>query len=128
MRYVLAAAALACAGPAFATGGILCRPVQGKGPALHLVIGHGVTPSLVSVRMTDGLSYNSGRERMGSQGLAVARSWIDETRLWLDLADPAVTRFEGRLRATFQPKQRGRPAVGTFARNGRTYEVRCVEA
>ena len=128
MRLAIAAAALACAGPALATGGIQCRPVQGKGPTLHLVIGHGVTPSLVSVRMTDGLSYNSGNERMGSRGLAIARSWLDEQRLWLDLADPNLTRFEGRLRATFQPKLRGRPAVGTFVRNGRTYNVRCVEA
>ncbi len=127
MRLAFAAAALLCATPAFATGGIDCRPVRGAGPTLHLVIGHAVAPSLVSVRMTDGLAYNSGNERMGSRGLAVARSWLDERILWVDLADPGLTRFEGRLRATFQPKLRGRPAVGTFVRNGRTYEVRCVE-
>ena len=78
--------------------------------------------------MIDGLSYNGGSERMGSRGLAIARSWLDESRLWLDLADPDLTRFEGRLRATFQPRLRGRPALGTFVRNGRTYTVRCVEA
>lgn len=128
MRYAIAAAALACAAPAFATGSLQCRPVSGKGPILHLVIGHAVTPSIVSVRMTDGLSYNSGNERMGSHGLSIARSWLDETRLWLDLADPEMMRIEGRLRATFQPKLRGRPALGTFVRNGRTYTVRCVEA
>lgn len=128
MRLAFAAAALACASPALATGGIDCRPVRGGGPTLHLVIGHGVTPALVSVRMTDGLSYNSGSERMGSRGLAIARSWLDDRFLWVDLADPNLTRFEGRLRATFQPKLRGRPAVGTFVRNGRTYNVRCVEA
>ena len=127
MRLAFAAAALACASPAFATGGIDCRPTAGRGPTLHLVIGHGVVPSLVSVRMTDGLSYNRGHERMGSRGLAIARSWIDERLLWLDLADPNLTRFEGRLRATFQPKLRGNPAVGTFVRNGRTYPMRCVE-
>ena len=129
MRLVFAAAAaLVCAGPAFATGGMDCRPVRGRGPALHLVVGHAVAPALVSVRMTDGLSYNSGDERMGSRGLAIARSWLDDRRLWLDLADPNLTRFEGRLRAAFQPKLRGRPAVGTFVRNGRTYQMRCVEA
>jgi hypothetical protein len=121
MRYVLAAAALACAGPALATAGIQCRPAQGKGPTLHLVIGHGVTPSLVSVRMTDGLSYNSGNERMGSRGLAIARSWLDDRLLWVDLADPEMTRFEGSLRATFQPSRRGRPAGHRNLRLGRPH-------
>lgn len=128
MRYVLAAAALACSGPALATGGLECRPIRGPGPTLHLVIGHAVAPALVSVRMTDGLSYSSGDERMGSRGLAIARSWLDDRLIWVDLADPNLTRFEGRLRAAFQPRLRGRPAVGTFVRNGRTYRVRCVEA
>ena len=128
MRLAIGAAFLACASPAFATAGIDCRPISGSGPILHLVIGHGVTPALVSVRMTDGLSYNSGRERMGSRGLAIARSWLDDRLLSLDLADPDLTRFEGRLRVTFQPALRGRPATGTFVRNGRTWRVRCVEA
>jgi hypothetical protein len=128
MRLVFAAAALVCATPAIATGGIDCRPVRGRGPTLHLIVGHGVAPAVVSVRMTDGLSYNSGGERMGSRGLAIARSWLDDRRLWLDLADPNLMRFEGRLRAAFQPKLRGRPALGTFVRNGRTYQMRCVEA
>jgi hypothetical protein len=127
MRLAVAAAALFWAGPALATGGIDCRPVRGSGPTLHLVIGHAVVPALVSVRMTDGHSYNSGDERMGSRGLAIARAWLDDRRLWLDLADPALTRFEGRLRAVFQPRLRGRPAVGTFVRGGRTYAMRCVE-
>jgi hypothetical protein len=128
MRLALAAALLACSSPAFATGGFDCRPIQGTGPRLHLVVGHAVAPALVSVRMTDGLSHISGTERMGSRGLAIARSWLDERLLWVDLADPNLTRFEGRLRAAFQPKLRGRPAVGTFVRNGRTWRVRCVEA
>jgi hypothetical protein len=129
MRYSAIAALLllAAATPAQATGGIDCRPVSGRGPTLHLVIGHGVAPALVSVRMTDGLSFNSGPERMGSNGLTVVQSWMDRQVLWLDLADPNVTRFEGRLRATFQPRLRGRPAIGTFVRNGRTYRMRCVE-
>ena len=128
MRFVLAVFALAWAGPAFATSGLECRPEPGNGPTLHLVIGHAVAPSVVSVRMNDGLSYNSGNERMGSGGLAIVRSWLDEQRVWLDLADPALTRFEGRLRATFQPRLRGRPALGTFVRGGRTWRIRCVEA
>lgn len=74
MRLPLAAAALACSSPAFATSGLECRPIQGAGPRLHLVIGNSVAPALVSVRMTDGLSYDSGDERMGRQGLAIARS------------------------------------------------------
>jgi hypothetical protein len=128
MRYAFAAIALACSSPAFATGGLECRPIQGAGPTLHLVIGHAVAPALVSVRMTDGPSYDSGDERMGSKAFAIARSWLDDRLLWVDLADPDLTRFEGRLRATFQPKLRGGAAVGTFVRNGRIWRVRCIEA
>ena len=72
------------------------------------------------------VAYNSGAERMGGRGLAIAQAWIDERLLWVDLADPNLERFEGRLRATFQP--RSGIATGTFDRAGRTYRMRCEEA
>jgi hypothetical protein len=60
--------------------------------------------------------------------MTVAQSWIDQRYLWVDLVDSNATRYEARLRAVFQPRLRGRPALGTLVRGGRTYRVRCVEA
>ena len=115
MRLALPVALTAVLLPAaaFATTGLQCRPV-GAGPALDLVIGHGAGPAIVSARL-------EGRSA------TVAQSWIDGRTLWLDLTDAAATRYEARLRAVFQPRLRGRPAVGTVERAGRTYRVRCLE-
>jgi hypothetical protein len=107
--------AAAAAGPALATSGLQCRPTSGSGPVLDLIVGHGAGPSLVAARL-------------GGKPMAVAQSWIDARYLWLDLADANASRYEAKLRAVFQPKLRGRPALGTLVRGGRTYRVRCVEA
>ena len=80
----------------------------------------------LSVTMREGnraVSTGSGARRLG-----LGQTWIDGQRLWLDLLDSGATRFEGKLRATFNPKLRGRPAIGTFVRGGKTYRVRCIEA
>ena len=108
-------AAAVAAAPAFATSGLQCRPVSGRGPVLDLVVGHGTGPALVAARL-DG------------NPAAIAQSWIDGRYLWLDLVDSAATRYEAKLRAVFQPRLRGRPALGTLVRGGRSYKVRCVES
>ncbi len=132
MRIAVAAIGLlllAAPGTARATGGMECRPVSGTGPVLRLVIGHGTAPAILSAQLTDGRTLRSiGNVRNGTGGLAIGQGWIDQRHLWLDLLDPNFSRYEGQLRATFQPRQRGRPAVGTFVREGRTYRMRCVEA
>lgn len=131
MRYYFVLAALAASLPAsaLATSGYRCAPVSGRGPVLHLVIGHGVAPQIVAARLDD------GSRRFETQGageapptLALMQGWIDDQRLWLDLADANAQEWQGRLRATFQPRLRGRPAIGTFTRSGRTHRVRCVES
>ena len=111
--FAIAAAALA--GPALATSGLQCRPTSGSGPALDLVVGHGAGPVLVQARLA-------------GEPMAVAQSWIDARYLWLDLVDADASRYEAKLRAVFQPRLRGRPALGTLERGGRTYRVRCVES
>lgn len=129
MRFALHAAAVLGLGlstPALATGGLLCRPVAGEGPTLSLVIGHGAGPGIVGANLSE-----SGRVRstLGDRApLRIGQGWIDPQRVWLDLTDGPAMRYEARLRATFQPRLRGRPALGTLSRNGRTYRVRCVEA
>lgn len=128
MRIALAAACLllATATPAMATGGFECRPVSGAGPVVHVGIGHAISTRPFLVTLTE------GRQSLSTSGdrpsLSLGQSWFDERYLWLDLTDTSVTRFEAKLRATFQPRLRGRPAIGTLVRNGRTYRVRCVEA
>jgi hypothetical protein len=37
-------------------------------------------------------------------------------------------RYEAKLRATFQPNVRGRPAIGTLTRGDSNYLIRCLES
>jgi len=128
MRIALGAACLllGTATPAMATGGFECRPISGAGPIVRMGIGHTVSARPFSVTLTE------GRQTLSTTGdrpaLALGQSWFDERHLWLDLTDPNVMRIEAKLRATFQPRLRGRPAIGTLVRGGRTWRVRCVEA
>jgi hypothetical protein len=118
--------ALGLAGPALATGGFQCRPVTGTGPVLTMAVGHTLSPIPISVTLQEGsrtLSTYGPRAP-----IVVGQSWMDQRHLWLDLVDANLNRYEAKLRATFQPRLRGRPAVGTFVRNGRTFRVRCEEA
>ena len=127
MRYAFAAAGLLCATPAFATGGFECRPVSGTGPTLTIGIGHGPSMRPFAVWIREGKRILSTNRAEG-EPLMVGQSWIDGQYLWLDLLDANAVRFEAKLRASFQPKMRGRPAIGALVRNGRTYRVRCIEA
>jgi hypothetical protein len=118
---------LALATPAAATRGMRCAPVAGSGPVITLSFGAG----LAGVQLEDGrtlLSTGAFVQSRPARRMTVGQSWVDERYLWLDLLDSNSNRYEGRLRATFQPRVRGRPAIGTLVRNGRTYRMRCVEA
>jgi hypothetical protein len=127
MRYVLAAAALACSGPALATGGFECKPLAGPGPTLIVGIGHGLSLRPFTVWLREG-KRQIAAEHDGVGPLVLGQTWIDAQYLWIDLLDSKRSRFEARLRAVFQPKLKGRPALGTLVRNGRTWRVRCIEA
>ena len=127
MRYAVAAVALLCSTPAFATGGFECRPVSGAGPTLIVGIGHGISLRPFAVWIREGKRTLS-TERSAGAPLVLGQSWIDAQYLWLDVLDAKSNGFEAKLRATFQPKLRHRPAVGTLVRKGRTYQVRCIEA
>ncbi|HEX6374396.1 MAG TPA: hypothetical protein VFZ91_01615 [Allosphingosinicella sp.] len=126
MRYAFAAAVLACSSPAVATGGFECRPVSGTGPVLTIGVGHAVAARPFNVTLRE------GSHTLSTQGpraaLEIGQSWIDARYLWLDLTDAGANRFEAKLRTTFQPKLKYRPALGTLVRGGRTYRVRCIEA
>lgn len=126
MRYALAAAALLCSSPAWATGGFECKPVAGAGPTLIVGIGHGLSLRPFAVWLREGRRQLAAGE--DGTPLVLGQTWIDAQYLWIDLLDSKRERFEARLRATFQPKLRDRPALGTLVRGGRTYRVRCLEA
>lgn len=119
IKRIAATAALFLAAPALATGGFECRATDGSGLALAGTVGHGIVTPLVGARLTaDGVV----RATHGEQPeVAVAQSWIDGERLWLDLVDPQALRFEARLRAIVK----GYEAKGTIVRDGKTHPVRC---
>lgn len=121
-----AASVLALSSPALATGGFECRPVSGAGPRLSVGMGHTISARPFSV------SLHEGARTFSTEGadakLMLGQSWIDGERLWLDLVDAQLNRYEAKLRATFDPKLKGRPAIGTLLRGGKTYRVRCLEA
>jgi hypothetical protein len=129
MRHAVSAALLAllAASPAFATGGYTCRPVSGAGPVVSMGFGHAISSPVFVAQIQEGkrtlLASNDPKHP-----LRIGQSWMDRQYLWLDVIDAQATRFEAKLRATFQPKLRGRPAIGTLVRGGRTYRVRCEES
>lgn len=125
IAFAFALSSLALASPAIATGGLLCKPVSGKGPWLSLTIGFGYASSIVCASLKEGGPWISA---CGPNGrLAVARQWLDRQRVWVDIIDQRNGRDEAKLRAIVQPKQRIHTALGTLTRRSRTYKVRCVE-
>ena len=130
MRFALPAAAffaLAAAQPAFATGGFTCRPISGSGPTLSMGFGHAIAAPVFVAEIREGQRVLTAAGRP-TDAILIGQSWIDRRLLWLDLIDAQATRFEAQLRAAFQPKLKGRPAIGTLVRNGRTWRVRCDES
>jgi hypothetical protein len=126
-----AAAALAWAAPAYATGGMRCAPLRGPGPVLSLGITHGPVAQVFAARLTDGAAEFQTGGFVGGESrrpMTVGQSWIDRQVVWIDLLDEQAQNIIGQLRARVQPGARGFVASGTFVRNGRTWRVRCVEA
>lgn len=121
MRYALSAAALmfASAGPASATGGLLCSPISGKGPSISLVIGHGISGGIIGAALKE-----NGRWRSTMQPdvpMVLQRSWIDREQTWVVI----VHRITGAPEAQLRVRNRGFGGTGTLVRRGRTYQVRC---
>lgn len=100
------------AAPARATQAMLC---SGKGVDMHLLFGNAAVPGLVSAEL------RSGNTVVPS---AVARSWADQRRIWVDLADPDQMALIASLRlSSARSGWRGRLTYG-----GRRVAVRCEEA
>jgi alkanesulfonate monooxygenase SsuD/methylene tetrahydromethanopterin reductase-like flavin-dependent oxidoreductase (luciferase family) len=122
---VVALTATGLSTPALATSGYLCRPVSGAGPRLSVVIGSGAGPAVAAASLIEG---NVTRSSMGERRrIAIAQSWLDGYRLWIDITDTDAMRYEARLRAQFTGTGRARRLTGTLVRGGRTYRIRCDE-
>jgi hypothetical protein len=131
IKPALALLALTAATPALATGGFRCTPTSGRGgPTLVVAHGHGIVSSVIGARLQHGRTVlqTGGLVAEGRvQPMIVGQSWIDREEVKIDLLDSNAMRFEGQLRARVQQGARGFTAIGTLARNGRTWRVRCVE-
>ena len=104
------------AGPANATGGLICTTSAHRPAQLFLVVSHAAVPAVVSVRMTD-----DGRE----VPVVAAQSWLDEREMRLDLVDRNAESHEARLRAAWNSSTRSYD--GSLWRNGERRWVRCRE-
>ncbi|HEX8380886.1 MAG TPA: hypothetical protein VF619_10105 [Allosphingosinicella sp.] len=122
MKIAIAAAvaALCFSAPAFATGGFLCSPADGKGPTISLVIGHGIPGGVVGVSIKE-----NGRWLSTSPAgpFVLGQWWIDRERTWVDLVHPETGASEAQLRV----RNRGFGGAGTLVRKGRTHAVRCMQ-
>jgi len=116
----IAAALLALASPALATGTILCRSTASptSGPELSLVIGPtGVAQANFAIA--------DERFTTGGQGAPmIGQSWLDRDTLRLDIfdsnADARLIRLDTRRRS-------GSDYLGILILRGRTWQVRCTE-
>ncbi len=111
---MLPLAVLGLAGPARATGGLVCSTAGERPVELALVISHTAVSAAVSARLTD-----NGRD----VPVIIAQSWLEPGQIRLDLTDKNAVRHELRLRATMS----GNAYDGSLWRNGRRRWVRCRE-
>jgi hypothetical protein len=121
MRYAIAAAALCCSASAAATGGFLCTPTGGRGPAISLVIGHGIPGGVIGAAVREGGRWRSTMK--AGEGLVLDQWWIDRERTWVDLVHPETGASEAQLRI----RNQGFGGTGTLVWKGRTYAVRCFQ-
>ena len=119
MRFAIAALALCAAAPASATGGFLCEAADGKGPAISLVIGHGIPGGVIGAAIHEDGSWRSTMDPDAT--MVIDQWWIDRERTWIDL----VHRETGAPEAQLRVANHGFGGTGTLVRRGRTYEVTC---
>ena len=118
--FPLAPAFLLLAAPALATGGFDCRATDGTDIGMTGTVGRVVGAPLVGAALHLGERSLSTTDR--EPEIVIARSWIDEHEMRVDLADPQLERFEASLRARSADDG---TAHGTLERGGRSHPVQC---
>lgn len=119
-RFLLALPLLLAATPALATGGFDCESTDGSNIRMIGAVGHVVGAPLVGATLI--LGERELRTTDAAPQLVIARSWLDSERIWVDLADPQLERFEAQLRVEVGEEW---TATGTLVRDGVTHPVRC---
>ena len=119
MRFAIAAAALCASTPAFATGGFLCAPADGKGPTISLVIGHGIPGGVIGAAIKEQGRWRSTMDP--DRTMVIDQWWIDKERTWIDIVHVETGAYEAKLRV----RNEGFGGTGTLVRHGRSYQVSC---
>ena len=118
--FLLAMPLMCATTPAFATGGFDCRTTDGSRIMMSGTIGRVVGTPLVAAHLQiDGRTFGTNDP---APQIAIARSWIDEREIRVDLIDAQAEQFEAQLRARID---RVGHATGTLLRHGVTHPVRC---
>ena len=118
--FLLSVPLLFAAAPALATGGFDCRTTDGSRIIMSGTIGRVVgTPLIAAHLQIDGRTLGTNDP---APQIAIARSWIDEREIRVDLIDAQAERFEAQLRARIMTRG---GATGTLVRNGVRHPVRC---
>ena len=112
---------LFAATPAFATGGFDCRTTDGSDIMMSGTIGRVIGAPLVAAHLqVDGRMIGTNDPE---PQIAIARSWIDQHEIKVDLADAQAERFAAELRVRLTRRGDGN---GTLIRDGRTHPVYCT--
>jgi hypothetical protein len=118
---LLALPLLFAATPAFATGGFDCRTTDGSDIMMSGTIGRVIGTPLVAAHLqVDGRTLGTNDPE---PQIAIARSWIDQHEIKVDLVEGQAERFAAELRVRLTRRGDGN---GTLVRDGRTYQVYCT--
>ena len=118
---LLAVPLLFAATPALATGGFDCRATGGSDLLMSGTIGRVIGSPLVAAHLQiDGRTLGTNDPE---PQISIARSWIDQHEIKVDLADLQAQRFAAELRVRLTRRGDGH---GTLVRDGRTYRVYCT--
>lgn len=112
---------LAASSPALASASFECEATDASGAMISGGMARAIAAPLESAELViDGEAMST---RDDPPRIAIGQSWIDGERLWVDLVDPQLLRFEARLRAATDAAGDTR---GTLTRDGRAYPVICL--
>jgi len=120
-RLAFALPLLLAAAPAAASGGFDCRATDRSGVGISGTTGRVAGSPLVGAALR--VAGRSWATTDPVPRIVVARSWIDRHRIWVDLADPQVQRFEARLRVRLGRRGTG---TGTLVQGGVPHPVSCT--
>ena len=123
-RFLIMAAALGAATPAFASTTMLCRSTLSPtdGPQLWLTVGTGPGSGITQARLEQGnRSFTTGE---GRGGPVIGQSWLDRNSLRLTVVDANAETEIARLETW---RRRGWSYAGTLRYGGRTWQMRCSE-